>query len=111
MISAADDDWPAVVKNLSQARKVWSRMPRILSREGVALRVSGLFFKFVVQAVLLFGAETWVVTPRMGKALGGVHTRVARRMTGRLPQRTPDGRWRYTLASATREETGFLTME
>ena len=30
-----------------------------------------IFFKAVVQAVLLFGSETWVVTPRMGKALGG----------------------------------------
>ena len=26
----------------------------------------------MIQAVLLFGAETWVVTPRMAKALGGV---------------------------------------
>ena len=32
-------------------------------------------FKSVVQAVLLFGAETWVVTPRMGKALGGFRPR------------------------------------
>ena len=60
VISAADDDWPVVVKNLSRARKVWSRMSRILSREGAAPRVSGFFFKAVVQAVLLFGAETWV---------------------------------------------------
>ena len=45
-------------------------MTRVLRREGVALRVSGLFFKAVVQAVLIFGAETRVVTPHMGKALG-----------------------------------------
>ena len=41
VISAADDNWPAVLKNLARARKVWSRMSRILSREGAALRVSG----------------------------------------------------------------------
>ena len=35
-------------------------------------RVSGFFFKAGIQVVLLFGEETWVVTPRMVKALGGV---------------------------------------
>ena len=47
------------------------RMSRILSREGARLRVSGFFFKSLVQSVLLFGAETWVVTPRIGQVLGG----------------------------------------
>ena len=31
--------------------------------------MSGNFFKAVVQAVLLFGAETWVLTPRIERAL------------------------------------------
>ena len=44
---------------------------RIIIREGAAPQVSGLFFKAVIQVVLLFEAETWVVTPRMGKSLGG----------------------------------------
>ena len=55
VISATDNDWTAVVNNLSRARAVWGRMTRILSREGAALQVSGFFFKSVVQAVLLFG--------------------------------------------------------
>ena len=29
----------------------------------------GNFFKVVVQHVLLFGAETWVLTPRIERAL------------------------------------------
>ena len=33
--------------------------------------VIGNFFKAVVQAVLLFGLETWVMTPRMVRSLGG----------------------------------------
>ena len=71
VILAADDDWPAVVSNFSKARAVWKRITRILSREGAEPRVSDFFFKYVVQAVLLFVLETWVVTPRMGSALGG----------------------------------------
>ena len=45
VISEADKDWPAVVKNLYRARKFCSRMLPILSREGVAPRVSGLFLR------------------------------------------------------------------
>ena len=71
VISEADDDWAEVVNNLSWARAVWRRMTRILSREGAAPQVSGLFFKAVVQAVLLFGLEKCVATPHMGKDLGG----------------------------------------
>ena len=32
VISATDDDWTAVLRNLAQTKKVWSRMPRILIR-------------------------------------------------------------------------------
>ena len=56
---------------MARARKVWTRISRILSREGAAPRVYVLFFKSVVQVVLLFGADTYVVTSRMGKSLGG----------------------------------------
>ena len=57
------------MKNLAWARKVWIRMLPILIREVVAPHVSGFFIRAVVQAVLLFGAETWVFTPCMGKSL------------------------------------------
>ena len=47
-------------------------MTQTLIRERVTTRVSGFFLKAVVQAVLLLVLETWVVTPCMGKSLGGV---------------------------------------
>ena len=71
VISATDEHWTVVMINLSRSKTVWSRMPRILSREVATPRVSGLFFKAVIQAVLIFGSATLVVTPRMGTALGG----------------------------------------
>ena len=56
--SAAENDCPALVKNLFRARKVWRRMSCILSGDGAVTRVSGLFFKAMLQAVMLFGVET-----------------------------------------------------
>ena len=71
VVLATNYDCLTVVRNLDQAKTVWSRMSRILGREVETPWVSGLFFKAVIQSVLLFGAETWVVTSHMGKSLGG----------------------------------------
>ena len=49
VISVADDECPAVVQNLAKTRTVWWRTERILSREGVRLRLSVFFFKAVFQ--------------------------------------------------------------
>ena len=83
VLTAADNNWPAVVGNLKKARKSLARLTRILRREGAKPRFSGMFFKAVVQAVLIFGLETWVLTPRMGRALESFQHRVARWITGR----------------------------
>ena len=111
VISVMDDDWPAVIRNMTKARIIWQIMSRILIREGVSPRVSVFFFKAVVQSVLLFSAETWVVIPRMGRFLGFFHDQAERRLTGRMLQRRLDGSWDYNSAEAAREEARFETME
>ena len=55
IMTAGDDNWPAVAGNLAKARNSWGRLTRILSREGADKRISGKFFKLVVKQVLLFG--------------------------------------------------------
>ena len=90
-MTAGDDDWQAVAGNLAKARRIWGRLQRILGREGATARISGAFFKAVVQQVLLFGAETWVVTPRMERALSGFLHRATRRITGRQARRGKNG--------------------
>ena len=57
--------------------------------------MSGNFFKAVVQQVLLFGAETWVVSPMTERALSAFIHGAARRLTGRQPRRGRDGKWHY----------------
>ena len=78
-----DDNWPEMVGNLWKVRKIWVRMARILRQEGTSPRVFGMFFKAVVQAVLLFESYTWVITPHMGRSLGNFHHRVTRKIAGR----------------------------
>ena len=101
------NDWVEVVGNPRKARKSWERLSRILGQEGGNPWVSGMLFKAVVQEVLIFGSETWVTTPHMGRALGGFHKRVARRITERQPQSLLDGSWEYPPLEAEMQEAGF----
>ena len=57
-LTAADNDWPAVTSNLRKARTKWTRISRIIGREGENSRISGNLFKAVIHTVLLFGPET-----------------------------------------------------
>ena len=75
-MTAGDDDWPAVVGNLQKARNSWGCLLRILRWEGADPKVSGNFSKAVTQAVLLLGADTWVLTPRMERSLSIFQQRV-----------------------------------
>ena len=99
-MTVGDENWPEVTGNLQKAGNIWVRMSRILIREGADPKVSWHFFKAVVQAVLLLGAEMWVLTPRMERALTRFHHRFARRITRRQPRRRVVGvgtilRWQW----------------
>ena len=94
-LTNTDDDWPAVAGNIRKARASWGRLARILGREGADLEVTHSFYTDVTQQVLLFGAESWVLTKRMESALDAFQGRVERRLTGRLPRRGRDGKWFY----------------
>ena len=67
----------------------------------------GNFLKAVVQQVLLFGAETWVVMPRMERALNSFMHGAARRIKGRQPRRGRDGKWFYPYLEGATKEAGF----
>ena len=49
-----------------------------------------MFYTVVVQAVILYNTESWVMYPWIGKTLGGVHHRVMWRLTGQMPQQNKD---------------------
>ena len=69
VMTNTDNDWPAVTGNIRKARASWGRLARILGREGADPKVSCSFYTAVTQQVLLFGAESWVLTKKMESAL------------------------------------------
>ena len=93
VLMTLDDDWIAVVGNLVKARKSLGRLSRILSREEADPKVSGHFYKVVLQEVLLYGVETWVIIHRIEQALYSFQHRIARQLTRRKPRRRGGGSW------------------
>ena len=83
IITSLDDAWTELVGNLQNLRKRWMRLSIILIIEGAKSRVLGMFFKVVVQTVLIFWSYMWVMTPHMGRSIGGFQHRVAIWITGR----------------------------
>ena len=73
VLTATDDDWPAVARNLHRARATWGRLARIMGREGADPKVSRNFYIAMTQQVLLFRAESWALTGKMEGVQGRFH--------------------------------------
>ena len=81
---AQDDDNTQVIRvQLRKARGTWARVGQVLQAENVPPRVAVKFYKAVVQAVLLYGSKTWVLSTAALVSLEGFHIRAAYRMAVR----------------------------
>ena len=60
-----------MILNLQKMWQTWARILRILGWECSYVWTSGRLYLEIVQAVLLFGLDIWVVTPIIVRVLGG----------------------------------------
>ena len=112
MLSQDDDNIQAVRSQLCKARGMWARVGQVLQRENAPPRVSAKFYKAIVQSVLLYGSETWVLSPAALARLEGFHIRAAYRMAKEhVPRRGPLQQWVYPSSEAVLEECGMHTIE
>ncbi len=68
-----DNDTQAIWANLAKARKAWARVSLVLRAENASPKVCDVFYTATIQAVLLFGSETWNLAPLGLKCLEGFH--------------------------------------
>ena len=80
---------------------------RVLGQEGDNTRTSRTFYKEVIQETILFGSETWVMTPRIRRSLGGLHNRVYHFIAEMKPRRDTTGRQEYPTLEAEMVELGL----
>ena len=94
LLSDDDDDSPAIDSNLRKARARWGKLVNILKREGANATIMSKFYMTIIQAVLLYGSDSWIIKDRDLNKLRSFHNRAIRYMTGSHIRKTGDG-WEY----------------
>ena len=110
LVSYTDDDQQAMRSNLMKGRRTWARISRVLRAENAEPRVCGMFYKATVQAIVLYGSESWNLTTTALKCLEGFHLRAARRMAGKMPVRNASGTWTYPASEEVLKKAGLYGM-
>lgn len=112
LLSQDDSDAQVVRANLVKAHGIWARVGKVLKGENAPPRMCGKFYVAIVQSVLLYGSETWNLTPSLLRRLEGFHIRCCYRMARRKrPRRGPKGVWKYPDSAEVLKECGLQTME
>jgi hypothetical protein len=108
---ANGNDWPAVVYNLNRVRGHWAQVSRVLTRQGADPKVAGYFYKVIVQSVLLYGCETWVISKQILVSLEGFHHQIAQQLMHYTIRPDPNsGAWVYPEAGRSFELAGLHPM-
>ena len=94
IVSYDENDTPAIRRNIKKARRQWGQFRKVLEREPVPPRVARMFYQAVIASVLLYGSESWVVSPSTLRELEGFHMEAVRRLTGMRPRKVK-GVWVY----------------
>ena len=97
ILSEDDCDSKCIDDQLKRAKKKWNCIAKILKREGANAVCMEKFYLTIVQAVLLYGADSWVVKKEDLRKLQSFHSRAIRYMTGTHIQKTMSGEWEYLL--------------
>jgi hypothetical protein len=63
LIAYDDANTQAMRLNLRKAWGCWARISCVLRADNATARTCGMFYKATVQAVLLYGSETWSLSP------------------------------------------------
>ncbi len=85
-------------------------MGQVLHGENSAPRIAAQFYKAVVQAVLLYGSETWNLTNLALARLEGFHVCAAYKMARKHQPKRANGVWVYPKTADILEECGMATI-
>jgi hypothetical protein len=112
LISQDDDNIQAIRAQIRKARSSWARIGQVLWSKNVSPFVAARFYQAIIQAILLYGSESWVISWTAMARLEGFHIRAAYRMAKKnRPKRGPNREWIYPRSEDVLKECGMKTME
>jgi hypothetical protein len=111
LLAQDDNDIQAIHAQLRKAWATWARVGQVLRSKNASPCVAAKFYKAVVQAMLLYGSKTWVLSSTALARLEGFHICAAYRMTKKnKPRRGPAHRWVYPKSEDVLEECRLKTI-
>ena len=82
----------------------------MLQWEGANNRVSALLYRAVIQAVLLFGLESWALSGATMRAVEGTYVEFLRQITGKQERRQDDREWETPVADEVLRAAGMQSV-
>ena len=79
--------------------------------EGTNAKTMAKFYITIVQAVLLYGADTWVTSKRNMTRLNSFHKPVVQYLTGKHIRKHDEENWEYPNHDVLLKECGLLPLE
>jgi hypothetical protein len=111
LLAQDNDDAQAIRQQLRKARGVWAQVGQVLHGENATPWVATKFYKAVVQAILLYGSETWNLTASALARLEGFHICSAYKMAQEhRPRQGANHVWTYPRSADMLEECGMRTI-
>jgi hypothetical protein len=87
-----NDDTQAICTQMRKARATWARVGQVLWSKNASPFVAAKIYQVIIQAILLYGSELWVISWTAMAQLKGLHIRAAYRMAKEhKPKRGPIG--------------------
>ena len=111
VLEEKDDDSVAASRQLQRARSKWNRIAGVLKTQGVGSKIMGYFYKAIVQAVLLYGSESWTLSKDKLREFSSFHNRVARYLCDDHIRPLEDGTYYVPRTEDVLEKAGLFTIE
>ena len=106
-----DSDTMCIMENIKKAKQRWNCIAKILKDEGANPRCMAKFYITIVQAVLLYGAESWCITKGDMNKLNSFHLRAVRYLTGKHIRKKSETEWEYPDHTTLLKQCGLLEIE
>ena len=95
VLDEAEDNTKCIKVQLKQDWSRWWRVLTVLKRQGANAQIMARFYLAVVQAILLYRADSWTITKQNLAKLSVFHWRAVRHIMGKHIRKLVDGTWSY----------------
>ena len=111
IIHENDDDGPCIRGHTRKARERRGRISNILKKENALPKVMARFYLTIVQSVLLYGSDSWVISDTLWRLLNMFRLICTRHMKERHIRKINDESWEHPPSLEALESCGLFDLK